>query len=663
MIPSQLPTSPAPRVPPTRGVQRLAALVVGVVLTGLTACGATGRPVAHRVTAAESEPSSVASRRASQLLELLLRGEYAAATRYLEANAAPGSVAASRAGAQVAALRTLLSEGAFRAAEVRDSGHAVVAQLMSGAVGAFAVHIDREPHAPFRIREARPAAYDRSPGPPERRAAPGSPAAARARELVAVLATGGDDALTRFAASALRLQERETAASVYRDLAELRMRLGAGLTLLAVAPDERGEHEVWLRNARGQESRVAFRLEDQAPYRITITGFTLAPEREATAEEMTPKRVVLSTPRVVAPLSFTNGRPVVEATIEGRGPFRMLIETGCECVHLSPQVVAGLAEVLVPLTDDKLFRAGGTFVGRLHRARSIAVGGATLTDVVVTADNALQGVDGILGLPAFRDLLLTVDYPAQRLVLEQGALPAPDGRQILPMRRVFGDLYGIDLPVGAHTLPALLDTQSGFGLITSPTLARGLHLASAPVPAGEVVMGGMTTAPWQVARLADTIHIGAYRLPAQLVSVIAHPPTRPRLANVGGQLFQHFAVTFDQRTARVRFAREGSTVIPGPGPYRSFGLRAAATRTGRTRSGATRVLSVTPGGAAARAGLRIGDVVARVGGAAVETLLVNAASVQSELDRLAQGGAPVTVEVLRDGTPLAVTLAGEVLVP
>jgi len=56
-------------------------------------------------------------------------------------------------------------------------------------------------------------------------------------------------------------------------------------------------------------------------------------------------------------------------------------------------------------------------------------------------------------------------------------------------------------------------------------------------------------------------------------------------------------------------------------------------------------------------------VVARVGGAAVETLLVNAASVQSELDRLAQGGAPVTVEVLRDGTPLAVTLAGEVLVP
>jgi hypothetical protein len=615
--------------------------------------------------AAAQAPSPPAARmaddpavqRVSGLVSLLLRNDFAGAERYLRANTAPGSMAAAAPGHETGSFQTLLAAGGFRLTGIARERGLVVAQLQGGGGRRLAVQVEVEPTAPHRIRDVRPGPGDRPPPPAGPPLAPEHPASVRAAELVAALNAPGEDATRRLVARSWVLKPGETADSVVAELAEISVRVGAGLTLSGVTRGDDGQVEVEVNNRRGRRSTVTLAVEPQAPHRVSIAGLALQPEREAEPAEYVPAVVELATPVVTVPLVFANGRPLVDVTIGGKGPFRLMLETGCGCIELAPRTVAAVGG-LEALTDDKLYRVAGGFVDGLHRVAELRIGGARLGGFVATTDATMPGVDGLIGLPAFAGLLLTVDYPNRQLRLEKGALPVPDGKNVLPMRNIFGVLLGIDMETGGGTLPTVIDTQSGLALSLSPELASGLRFESAPVQTGEVLMGGTVTAPVKTGRLAGELRIGEFVLPRQLAQVITHPPDRPRLANIGAEILRHFAVTLDQQNMRVRFTRAGPTTLPAPGPYRGFGLVASSLR-----DGTARVSRVDAGGAADRAGLKAGDVVVRVDGAPLGTLRENGVSAQAALIRRAQDPAPVTLEVRRDGQPVTVTLASEVVVP
>src|SRR5260221_8879899 len=44
-------------------------------------------------------------------------------------------------------------------------------------------------------------------------------------------------------------------------------------------------------------------------------------------------------------------------------------------------------------------------------------------------------LDVVLARPVFSEVLLTIDYPRRRAFIERGALAAPNGKDILPMKR------------------------------------------------------------------------------------------------------------------------------------------------------------------------------------------------------------------------------------
>ncbi|HYC32059.1 MAG TPA: hypothetical protein VEB59_07185 [Gemmatimonadales bacterium] len=123
-------------------------------------------------------------------------------------------------------------------------------------------------------------------------------------------------------------------------------------------------------------------------------------------------RVVLSDSAVVPIEIDREGRPVVRVSLNGRGPYRLAVETGSPDVLLTSALVSELA---LPVTG-----------GSSHRLDSLRMGEALIRDLVVGRNDAFAplGVDGVLGLDAYRDLLLTVDYPGARLVLSRGSLPA-----------------------------------------------------------------------------------------------------------------------------------------------------------------------------------------------------------------------------------------------
>lgn len=124
-------------------------------------------PVSAPATIAQGEPlvaqgsSGVAlSRRferASELVSLLLRRNYAGAAAYLRAHARPGSIAAKMPDREVQSFSSLLSSGGFELVSiVEEPGGMVVAEVKGPNGARMAVLFDLETAAPYRIKEVWP---------------------------------------------------------------------------------------------------------------------------------------------------------------------------------------------------------------------------------------------------------------------------------------------------------------------------------------------------------------------------------------------------------------------------------------------------------------------------------------------------------------------------
>src|SRR5207244_10175179 len=94
---------------------------------------------------------------------------------------------------------------------------------------------------------------------------------------------------------------------------------------------------------------------------------------------------------------WTDRRAIVAVLLNGRGPYRLAVETGSPDVLVSPRVVADLAlQAIGPGETDSLYHLDSLRIG-LALVRSLPVG----------RDSAFArlGVDGVLGLIAYRDVV------------------------------------------------------------------------------------------------------------------------------------------------------------------------------------------------------------------------------------------------------------------
>lgn len=299
-------------------------------------------------------------------------------------------------------------------------------------------------------------------------------------------------------------------------------------------------------------------------------------------------------------------RPMVDVMVNGQGPFHFMVET------------SGAALELNSVTRDRLGlrpRTAGTNLTVVD-VDSIRIGGALLEGMTaVSVDGLLGGdVDGILGLSALADLLVTIDAAAGTMTLARGALPAANGRDLLPLVAVDGywganHLWGIEIDAGGTPAVATLMLQSPGGVGTGPSLAAGARFQAQPVAIGRVMTPLMGAVDRRVGRLGGDVRIGAYTLRQPLVSVIPGPPQFPSTWTLGAAVLRNFAITFDQKSRVVRLARADTAPFPAPPSIRDFGFDASAPRgPGATAPGATTVRFVIPGSPADRAGVREGDV-------------------------------------------------------
>jgi predicted aspartyl protease len=243
-------------------------------------------------------------------------------------------------------------------------------------------------------------------------------------------------------------------------------------------------------------------------------------------------------------------KPFVDVMVNGKGPFRFVIDTG----------TGGQALVTPELADELGLPAAGQIQlddpsGQGRRSvpvvliQSLQVAGVEFTGVKAVR-HPLSGVpnscDGLLGFALFRDYLLTLDFPNQRITLGSGAV-APDGERSVLAFRMPDGVPITTLRIGDLREDALIDS-GGDGLSLPEHLAAQLKFAVDPVvfASGESLS---THFAIKAAKLASDVRLGGYTFERPFVEIHAAFPQ----ANFGSSPMQNFALTFDQRNLLVRF--------------------------------------------------------------------------------------------------------------
>lgn len=264
-----------------------------------------------------------------------------------------------------------------------------------------------------------------------------------------------------------------------------------------------------------------------------------------------------------AALDIRHGKPYVMVTINGKGPFRFVIDTGTggEAFVTSDLVSQlGLSEVgQIKLNDPS---GKGSRNVPMVMLQSLQVAGVEFTGVKAAVHN-LNGGDGfyqgLLGFVLFRDYLLTLDYPNRQLELASGELKPDGGRSVLPFRMPEG-IPVVTLTIGAAHIEAQLDS-GGAGLSLPSGLASRLKFSTETT---SVSNAHSLSTRFQVkgATLATDVRLGSYTFKRPYVEI---NPAFP-LANFGSCPMQNFALTFDQKNGWVRFAAQAKTLHLSPTP-------------------------------------------------------------------------------------------------
>jgi hypothetical protein len=284
-----------------------------------------------------------------------------------------------------------------------------------------------------------------------------------------------------------------------------------------------------------------------------------------------PSRVTVEAGEARVPLTFVGGRPVVEARLNGKGPFRFYFDTGASGPVLSQKLAAELGAEVLGVAGVK---SGGDapdkepISAQVVRLDQVELGGAKLADVrVVAMDRTrLGGPDapmGVLSPALFPGYLVSLDYPRKELTLRAGQLGSPDDKTVFayqpdrPIPSVLADVAGQEVEM--H-----LDSGSGAGLSLPLRFAETLPLAGKPADTGKKARSVSGDFPVLEGKLNGKLAFGQFSMedPAVEFSDVV------RRGNLGSRILDRFVVTLDVKNRRFRLEeavrRDARTPPAGP---------------------------------------------------------------------------------------------------
>jgi PDZ domain len=318
-------------------------------------------------------------------------------------------------------------------------------------------------------------------------------------------------------------------------------------------------------------------------------------------------------------LAFPTGRPAVDVSFEtysghvfvrvmldGRGPFRMLFDSGGANV-LTSETAAAIAspgKPIGPTVAVATTSLGGVELGSQHYV-------VADIDSFLRRVEGMDDISGIVGLEWFVRMPIKIDYARSRLTLYDPAQFKPDGRGTRVPIETRGRLPLVRGSIDGNEGLFEIDTGSRASLTLAPTFAAKYDLAKRYGAKYDAIMGAGLGGPVR-ATLArgKMLKLGTVDVPFPVIAMpreaVGQRTETDVAGNVGFGILRQFAVTYDLPNDVLYFER-----------YLNFGTPDITDRGGlwiERASDGFKVIDVVAAGPAAVAGLKAGDVIVEVNG-------------------------------------------------
>jgi Aspartyl protease len=243
------------------------------------------------------------------------------------------------------------------------------------------------------------------------------------------------------------------------------------------------------------------------------------------------------------------GIPTASVEVNGRGVFRFGIDTGAQGYA---RVSARLADELGLTPTGEVMTTDPSGINRrsmpVYDLDKLSFGGLTFRDVTAERLQLADGLDGMLALGLFQQLLLTLDYGRSRLIAELGALPDADGAMVL--NYIPGPEGSVQVPIRIGDLQTVLNLDTGaarVGMALPPEKLKQIATRGEPRVIGRTQTIGQDFEVSSI-DLVVPVAFGALTLPITAATF----PSPDRIGVIGSAALRMTAVTIDQRNRRVR---------------------------------------------------------------------------------------------------------------
>jgi hypothetical protein len=242
---------------------------------------------------------------------------------------------------------------------------------------------------------------------------------------------------------------------------------------------------------------------------------------------------------------------LVDASINGKGPFRFIFDTGASGLVVNSSVaktlkLKDLGEVKVGSpADPEGISARLVLVDKL-KVRDAVFENVIATSIPESDAGAGLGTSGILGMNLFRECLFTLDFQKERIELRPGELGPPDNKHIIAYTPEF-NLAKIDLRVSGKTISTCIDSGSPDFVMFPKKNIDTFKLKGKPVLLGQ---GQTIDGTFQIfqATLDGTIEVAGHKFKNPVITINDYFP----FPNIGYKFLKDFRVTFDQKNHRLQ---------------------------------------------------------------------------------------------------------------
>lgn len=208
------------------------------------------------------------------------------------------------------------------------------------------------------------------------------------------------------------------------------------------------------------------------------------------------------------------GRVVAAVMVNGKGPFRFIVDTGANDSTVSPKLAASLGLVTSASRSLQVAGVTGTAIVPSVPIESLRTGALLIahTEVPVIWSPIMTGADGILGAAGLAQDSLLVDFRHNTVMIraaDSGSIPLGYARVQATRRR--GGLLSVPGEVGDVPVDAIIDTGSPQTL-GNMALYRALY-SRPPGAGGKANVYGVTkqVRPGNV-QVAPTVDLGAIQI-------------------------------------------------------------------------------------------------------------------------------------------------------